>query len=106
MRTGPRKRGYRHGADPKERFWSAVDSSDKDGCWPWTLGRSRKYGVFKLNGNTVHVHRLACFWSHGQPPPGAVAIATCRNKLCCNPKHLKWGPRSEARSLSQGWIWE
>src|SRR4051812_21582861 len=74
------------------RFWSRVDvSAGPDGCWPWVRGRSNGYGSLLFAGVVTYSHRVACTLAHGEPPEGMHALHSCDNRICCNPKHLRWG---------------
>lgn len=79
------------------RFWSRVDRSAPDGCWPWTGNTSdRGYGQITIATKgkdrlrtTVPAHRVAFFLSRKGEDPGEKDVDhTCRNRLCCRPKHL------------------
>jgi hypothetical protein len=75
--------------DACERFWSKVDKSGgMDACWPWIAHVSQGgYGRFRINGESVTASRLAYEWTFGDSPPQV--DHRCRNRLCCNPKHLR-----------------
>lgn len=77
-----------------ERFWSKVDRSLSDGCWPWTASVRRKdegYGAFWLDGRHRPAHRVAWELTFGQIPEGLVVCHRCDNPPCCNPEHLFLG---------------
>lgn len=75
----------------RERFWSKVDSSDVDGCWPWKAGRFpvTGYGAFWLDGNNRQAHIIAYRLARELVPDGLEVHHHCRNKTCCNPLHLE-----------------
>lgn len=61
-------------------------------CWIWTRGKNcHGYGKFSLRGEDVYAHRFSyavfrgrineCYDIHHK--------TICKNKLCCNPWHLK-----------------
>jgi hypothetical protein len=70
-----------------DRFWDKVDKI-QDGCWIWTAGSSRGFGIFHVDGVLKAVHRLSYENSKGPVPVGGVIRSTCGNKLCLNPEHL------------------
>ena len=79
--------------DQIERFWSLVDRSDPDGCWPWR-GRLNRggYGVFRFccQGGDVQVSasRMALMLVEGWLPGYVFACHSCDNRPCCRPSHL------------------
>jgi len=72
-------------------FWSKVDSSDRESCWPW-LGAtdSDGYGVFYARGHRT-ASRVALALTDGVEPSDKHALHSCDNPPCCNPSHLRWG---------------
>lgn len=77
----------------EERFWSHVDTSNTDGCWPWTAGRRRAnwYGNFSINGRTFSAHRVAYEITYGPIPDDLYCCHSCDEPLCCRPDHLWLG---------------
>lgn len=77
-----------------EEFWARVDKvAGKDGCWPWTGGKS-KGGYGSIRGRyRAHLlpHRVAFFFETGTDPGAAQVCHTCDNPPCCNPAHLFLG---------------
>jgi hypothetical protein len=70
-----------------EHFWTKVDTSAADGCWPWTAYRlpdhrgvrGNGYRRFGLIGSTgwrlVLAHRVTWTFTHGDNPEGsAIAV--------------------------------
>lgn len=102
------QRGTRHDNGDKDmleritprilaRFWAKVDRNDParsncfepGPCWQWRGGTSRGYGKFKV-GNRLHqAHRVAYVVTYGAVPPGLQLDHLCRNRACCNPRHLE-----------------
>lgn len=88
-----------------DRFWSKVDTSSKDGCWPW-IARAKTiwgYGVFAVSpvyGNEG-AHRMAFMLSNKRPiPKGLFVMHSCDNPACCNPAHLTLGtPMDNMRDM-------
>jgi hypothetical protein len=78
--------------DP-EAFWSQVDQSDPDGCWPWT-GKTDigGYGVVRRDGRQEKTHRVAFELAYGPLPEGKIVRHfICDNPPCCRPEHLRSG---------------
>ena len=74
-----------------DRFWSKVDRTDQDGCWPWlAYTNGDGYGVFNIDNRTpVRAHRVAYELLVGPIPDGLTLDHLCRNWACCNPAHLE-----------------
>jgi len=69
-------------------FWSKVDRSDLDGCWPWIGARNNYgYGEFHVDGRRQGSHRVGWILVHGPIPPGHVVCHTCDNPGCNRPDH-------------------
>ena len=77
-----------------ERFWNSVDIKSEDECWEWQ--RTHNYPTtapsisLRLRGfdHNVPTYRAAYYFTHGKPPKGLWLFAVCRNRFCCNPKHI------------------
>ncbi len=72
-------------------WWDNVNQSDRDGCWPWLKSTgSHGYGQ-TWDGITVRLaHRVAWVLAHGDQIPADMTIDhLCRNRTCCNPRHLR-----------------
>jgi hypothetical protein len=75
------------------RLMSRVEKT-KD-CWLWVGGkRSNGYGMFAVkntegNWTQTTAHRIAYELFVGAIPEGHEVDHTCRNRACCNPKHLE-----------------
>lgn len=81
-----------------ESFWSKVDkTSSPDGCWLWhgTIEK-QGYGVVKIRGAQLRVHRIAYLLSYGEMPDDLtidhVRDRGCVHKNCVNPAHLEAVP--------------
>lgn len=78
------------------KFWSLVDKSGgEDACWPWK-GRCNKdgYGHVWIGGKAdKRAHRVACALMGKVQPPDTVADHLCRERSCCNPKHIEFVPQ-------------
>lgn len=81
---------------------------DIDGCWLWRLGTMHKGGVIPMI-NISHGHpdpalagkrmatRRAVWLLQGRKIDGGhVVYSSCGEPLCCNPGHIKAGPRKHA----------
>ncbi len=81
------------------QFWARVDSSDIEGCWPWTgstqlaSGKSgAPYGVYYRKRIGYYAHRIAYTLASGPIPEGLTIDHVrpyCTNTLCCKPAHLE-----------------
>ena len=89
-----------------EDFFAQIDTreGDEKQCWPWMGDASTLYkdrGYFSYEGKRWLVYRLMYFLVNGEIPERnamdeqLVIRHKCDNSLCCNPKHLVLGTRSE-----------
>lgn len=68
----------------------------KSGCLEWQMTRtSTHYGQIWLRGKMVLVHREMATLIYGPPAGREMALHSCDNPSCINPKHLSWGSHSE-----------
>lgn len=95
-------------AGPGEaRRWAQEASrftGDECLLWPFKA-QAEGYGVVRLFGRrTMRVSRYVCLIAHGEPDGRMDAAHSCGNRLCCNPKHLRWATRSQnqADTLEHG----
>lgn len=64
--------------------------------WPFAISKDTGYGLMVANGAGSNAHRVMCEMAHGKSPyPDYDAAHSCRNRACCNPRHLRWASRSE-----------
>ena len=78
-----------------ERFLSRVIISDS-GCWEWTAGKSGTgYPMFTWNNKTRGAYKFIYEYINGKIKKDQEMDHLCKNKLCCNPKHLEAVSRSE-----------
>ena len=70
---------------------------DENGCWVWqgaTSGSSENtrghgYGRVSAHGYTAAVHRVMWVQVNGYLPAKKQIDHQCKNRLCCNPEHLR-----------------
>lgn len=74
----------------KMRFWGYVKKGCEDECWNWFGGKVEygRVGVFQKNNKNIRVARIAYQIVKGEFDYQLIIKQTCRNHLCCNPKHL------------------
>jgi hypothetical protein len=72
------------------RFWDNVRVMRDSGCWEWVGSTTNGYGTFnRTSKNSNYTHRLAYQALRGEIPDDTVLRHTCRNRACCNPRHLE-----------------
>jgi len=93
----------------KSAFWAKVIVAGIDDCWEWTAFRNKGgYGKigFRRDGKslTFIATHVALHMDGRHRPPGAIALHSCDNPGCCNPKHLRWGDHfeNEKDKMSRG----
>lgn len=87
-----------------DRFWQRVNVLGDDDCWEWQLTPTDSgYGLFAAGGQIHRTSRFAYIHQAGlysHPIESDYRItAGCRNKLCCNPRHLKQASQQEVFDL-------
>jgi hypothetical protein len=68
-----------------------------DDCllWPFRAEVSG-YGAIHIDGRRRRAPRYICELAHGKPPAEKMECAhTCGERMCCNPRHLRWATRIE-----------
>jgi hypothetical protein len=68
-----------------------------DDCLNWPYVRANYgYGEVAVDGRKRLAHRIVCEVVYGPAPDGKNDAAhSCGNRLCCNPRHLRWATRAE-----------
>lgn len=62
----------------------------EDGCIVFGgATNSDGYGMVRVNGRLTRAHRLVYEAIVGQIPDGLQLDHLCRNRICCNPRHLE-----------------
>lgn len=98
-------RVWQRSGDRDARFWAKVKIGAPNECWPWQASvigaHGYKYGQFSLprgadgKPRTIYAHRYVCELTHGPIPSGLVAMHSCDNTVCCNPRHIKPGTQGD-----------
>lgn len=70
-------------------IWRHIDVGAANECWEWQLSiSSRGYGRYRYQGQALGAHRVVYELEHGPIEQSTMVKQKCKNKLCCNPKHL------------------
>lgn len=88
-----------------ERLASGTAPPNENGCCLWTKAKADTgYGVLRVGGKLVGVHRLSYQINVGPIPPGMFVLHACDVRACISPGHLRVGTNSEnvADAISRG----
>ncbi len=74
------------------RWLEATVLTTSDACIEWPYGvRDNGYGTMVWRYRRTTAHRVACELAHGAPATREMHAAhSCGNRICCNPRHLRW----------------
>lgn len=73
-----------------DRFWAMVDRRGDNECWDWNGELNHGgYGVMRYKGKKIISHRFSFELFNGEIKYGLEIDHLCRNRKCCNPKHLE-----------------
>lgn len=70
-----------------ERLWARIKRTRT--CWLWQGAISSGYGRVRWDGRDQAVHRVVYELLVGPIPAGLELDHLCRNRPCCNPRHLE-----------------
>lgn len=69
---------------------------DEAGCWNWDGWKTHDgYGIVSISDRNHVVHRVLYEQLVGTVPDGLDLDHLCRNRACCNPRHVEPTTRSE-----------
>lgn len=99
----------RRGTDPVIEFDEVpcVKAGLDGPCHVFRGGKSHGYGLVSLRGKMVRVHRYVWEQSRGRIPEHLEIDHVCRNKACCNVRHLRAVPHQvNATENVEGAAWQ
>jgi hypothetical protein len=84
----------------RRRVFSKISVDPDTKCWNWQCAKDKfGYGFFRYKRQTYRIHRFIYAWlvkpiptaKYGKNVP--IFDHLCKNKSCCNPKHLELVPQ-------------
>lgn len=79
-------------ADGGDLAWllERISIDHQTGCWEWIMCRSHDgYGKARRGGQYIYAHRAAYEMFFGPVPDDRQLDHLCRNRRCCNPRHME-----------------
>lgn len=83
------------------RILRHVDVTDH-GCWQWDSLDTHGYGKTSHDNKTVTAHLWVWRTLNGPVPDGLQLDHLCRNRACCNPRHLE--PVTASDNITRGYV--
>lgn len=79
-----------------ERIRKKIRVDDDTGCWRWIAAIDRHgYGLIQIKNRVWRSHRAVYEAAVGPIAAGLCCDHLCRNRWCCNPKHIELVTRVE-----------
>lgn len=93
-----------------DRIFDRVDVRGPEECWPWLLSlKPEGYGqvgwtVDSRRTAMTLAHRVAWMATFGPIPDGDTIDHVCRNRVCCNPSHLRLMSNVANATMNGNWL--
>lgn len=88
-----------------EELFKIIEINNIDECWIWSgVKDSTNYGLHWNGKNHLRVHRILYQLFNGKLEEHLIVDHKCRNRLCCNPDHLRqvtYSINSRENSISE-----